>query len=188
MFEDRKSYSILKRQFFAEGRYSIVPIRYEDRIVIMQWRNEQLYHLRQSKPLTIEDQNNYFDTVVAKGFYEMNPKQLLFSYLEEDSCIGYGGLVHINWIDKNAEISFVMKTKLEIKEFEFQWTTYLRLIEQVAFDELKLHKIFTYAYDVRPRLYPVLEAQGYKKEAVLKEHLIFDGEYKDIVIHSKLSS
>ena len=40
----------------SDGQYKIVPIRYEDRFDIMKWRNEQMYHLRQSKPLTEEDQ------------------------------------------------------------------------------------------------------------------------------------
>ena len=31
--------------------FSIVPIRMEDRYDIMKWRNEQIYHLRQNKPL-----------------------------------------------------------------------------------------------------------------------------------------
>ena len=50
-----------------------------------------------------------------------------------DRCIGYGGLVHINWIDKNAEISFVLNTNLESNEFSFHWSNYLGLIEKVAF-------------------------------------------------------
>jgi len=31
----------------------------------MQWRNEQIYHLRQNKPLTKEEQGRYFNEVVA---------------------------------------------------------------------------------------------------------------------------
>ena len=72
-----------------------------------------MYHLRQDKPLTEEDQEAYFLNVVAKLFEQERPNQLLFSFLDGDKCIGYGGLVHINWIDKNAEISFIMNTSLE---------------------------------------------------------------------------
>jgi hypothetical protein len=35
-------------------------------------------------------------------------ESLLFSFLKNGECIGYGGLVHINWIDQNAEISFMI--------------------------------------------------------------------------------
>ena len=181
-------YKVLNKQVFSRGNYSIVPIRMEDQFLIMKWRNEQIFHLRQDKPLTEVNQANYFEKVVKKLFREEKPNQLLFSYLEGDKCVGYGGLVHINWIDKNAEISFILETALEKEYFQLHWCTYLGLIEQVAFEELSLHKIFTYAFDLRPQLYPALEVAGFTKEAVYKEHCFFQGEYKDVVIHSKIDS
>ncbi len=167
------------------GELSIVPIRYEDRLDIMKWRNEQVYHLRQEEVLTAKKQEHYYQTVVSKLFEQEQPEQILFSYLKNNECIGYGGLVHVNWIDKNAEISFIMNTALEATEFELHWTTYLGLIEQVAFNELNLHKIYTYAFDLRPHLYKAVEQAGFVKEAVLKGHCLFGGEFKDVVIHCK---
>tara|TARA_R110000868_G_scaffold118059_2_gene313287 strand:- start:17839 stop:18402 length:564 start_codon:yes stop_codon:yes gene_type:complete len=181
-------YKVLKNQNFVNGNYSIVPIRYEDRFDIMKWRNEQIYHLRQNKPLTVEDQDLYFQTVVSKLFNDDKPSQILFSFLKNNICIGYGGLVHINWIDRNAEISFVMNTNLEKEYFQFYWESYLALIEKVAFVELNFHKIFTYAFDLRSKLYVALENSNYLKEAVLKEHCLFEGVFIDVVIHSKINS
>lgn len=180
-----KSFSVLKKQIYSEGIYSIVPIRYEDRFAIMKWRNEQIFHLRQNKPLTIEAQERYFKNIVEPLFSEEKPSHILFSFLEGDICIGYGGLVHINWIYKNAEISFIMATELENNSFQKYWMTYLKLIEQLAFEELNLHKIYTYAFDLRPHLYFVLEQSGYRYEARLTEHCFFEGKYFDVVIHSK---
>lgn len=177
-------YICLQHQEQHIGDYSIVPLRYEDRFSIMKWRNEQIYHLRQARPLTEEDQQRYFDNVVAKLFDQQNPDQILFSYMERGVCIGYGGLVHINWIDRNGEISFIMDTKLEAEHFAEHWSNYLTMLKAVAFDDLGLHKIYTYAFDLRPHLYTMLEANGYKWEATLKEHCLFNGEYKDVVLHS----
>lgn len=181
------NYKILNQQVYKENIYSIVPIRYEDRLNIMNWRNEQMYHLRQNKILTIKDQDKYFDKVINELYKQKKPNQILFSFLENKQCIGYGGLVHINWIDLNAEISFVMKTDLEDSSFEFNWKLFLRLLEKVAFNELFLHKIYTYAFDIRPLLYKALEMSGFNKEAVLKDHCKFKGEFLDVVIHSKFN-
>ena len=181
------TYRCLNQNAFHKDEFSIVPIRYEDRFKIMEWRNEQLYHLRQSTLLTKDDQENYFTNVVAHLFDKEKPDQILFSYVKEEECIGYGGLVHINWIDRNAEISFIIKTELEEKEFGKHWGIYLELLEEVAFKELSFHKIFTYAFDLRPHLYTAIEAKGFVQEAVLKEHCLFEGAYKDVVIHSKIS-
>jgi RimJ/RimL family protein N-acetyltransferase len=157
----------------------------EDRFDIMKWRNEQMFHLRQTKILTKNDQDNYFKNTIKPLFEQEFPDQILFSYMYNEKCIGYGGLVHINWLNNNAEISFIMDTNLEKLEFEKHWTNYLNLLYKVAFDELKLHKIYTYAFDLRPHIYEVFEKNGLIKEAVLKEHYLFNNKYIDIVIHSK---
>ncbi len=177
-------YACLHRQECHLGAYSLVPLRYEDRFLIMRWRNQQIYHLRQQRPLTEEDQQRYFDTVVAGLYSAEKPDQILFSYLENGVCIGYGGLVHINWTDRHAEVSFIMDTSREADEFALHWTNYLTMLRGVAFGDLRLHKLFTYAFDLRPRLYPVLEACGFVREATLKDHCLFEGQYKDVVIHA----
>jgi hypothetical protein len=181
-------YKVLNKQLFSNGSYSIVPIRKEDSIDIMNWRNEQIYHLRQNKPLKVEDQEFYFDNVIEKLFDEYQPNQILFSYLEKGKCVGYGGLVHINWIDKNAEISFVMNTALEKDFFKFHWKSFLQLLEQVAFCELSFHKIYTYAFDIRPNLFEVLSKLNYLEEAILNEHVLINGNYANIRIHSKINN
>lgn len=178
-----KSYNCLNKQEFTKGGYKIVPIRLKDRFTIMEWRNEQIYHLRQNQPLTVEDQENYFLNVVSKIFDADQPNQILFSFLENDICIGYGGLVHINWVEKNAEISFIMDTKLEKENFEKIWIIYLDLIEQVAFLDLKFMKIYTYAFDLRTNLFKVLETSGFRLDTSMKN--IQRSEKGNVVIHSK---
>ena len=182
------TYKCLCKNEYINGVYKIVPLRYEDKLDIMRWRNEQMYHLRQDIALTEESQEIYFKDTVAFLFNQEKPNQLLFSYLKNDKCIGYGGLVHINWIDKNAEISFIMNTELEEKNFHFHWTTYLSMIENMAFEELNFHKLYVYAFDLRPHLYAALEDSKYFKDATLKDHCLFKDTFFDVVIHSKIKA
>lgn len=181
-------YKCLNIQEFKIGNRKIVPIRIQDRYDILKWRNDQIYHLRQSELLTKEKQDCYFNNIVSKLFEQEKPNQILFSYIENEVCIGYGGLVHINWIDKNAEISFIINTELEKDFFQEHWQSFIHLIEKVAFVNLKLHKLSTYAYDLRPKLYYILDSLGYKKEAVLKEHCLYENKFIDVIIHSKFYS
>lgn len=182
-----RTYKSLNRQVFRLGEYSLEPIRDQDKFDIMHWRNEQIYHLRQSAPLTRESQVFYFKNTINDLFKQENPEQLLFSFLQNDRCIGYGGLVHINWVDHHTEISFIMDTRLEADHFLENWSIYLGLIEQVAFKELRFHKLFVYAFDLRPHLYIALEENGYFLDARLRDHCLFNGEFKDVVIYSKLA-
>ena len=52
-----REYKCLSKQSYSINEYQIVPIRDEDKYDIMQWRNNQIYHLRQSQPLTKEIQD-----------------------------------------------------------------------------------------------------------------------------------
>jgi RimJ/RimL family protein N-acetyltransferase len=181
------NYRALQQQVYSNNIFSIVPIRFEDRMDILKWRNEQIFHLRQNKILTSKDQDEYFETVIRKQFDQLSPDQILFSFLEQNVCVGYGGLVHINWIDRNAEISFILNTIYEQDFFSYYLSVFLELIERVAFIDLNFHKIYSYAFDVRPHLYNILELAGYEKDAILKDHCFFNGQFKDVVIHFKLN-
>ena len=182
------SYKVLSKSKFSLNGFNIIPLRMRDRFLIMKWRNEQLYHLRQKKKLNEKDQENYFNEVVNGLFEKDYPIQILFSFVHSKKCVGYGGLVHIDWENKNAEISFVMDTSLEKIHFKNYWGVFLKLIEKVAFEEIKLNKIYIYSYNLRPQLYEVTDNNFYILEAKLKEHIFYDGNYVDVNIHSKLIS
>jgi RimJ/RimL family protein N-acetyltransferase len=179
-----RSYKVLSKQSFVEGDYSLIPLRNEDRYQIMDWRNEQIFHLRQSELLTKEKQDFYFTNVIDKLFDQDFPKQILFSFLKDNECIGYGGLVHINWKDMNAEVSLVLNAEFNNHFFIETWTKYLSLLKTIAFKDLNLYKIFTYAFDIRPKLYKALENSGFTEESRLKEHCNINGKFLDVVYHS----
>ena len=181
------NYKVLKNNSFKSGNYLLVPIRYEDRLSIMRWRNKQMYHLRQEKILNENDQEAYFQNIIHPSFKEEKPAQILFSFLQNEKCIGYGGLVHINWKTKEAEVSFIMATELEADYFEKNWVTFLHLLEKVAFMDMKFHKLVTYAFDLRPHLYKALESSKYIEEARLKDHYLFKNKFIDVVIHAKIN-
>jgi hypothetical protein len=171
------------KNFFSFNDFSLIPIRYEDRYQIMEWRNEQIYHLRQEKVLSKQNQDNYFKKIVFPLFNEKYPKQILFSFLKSKKLVGYGGLVHINRQLKRAEISFVINTSLEKKYFFEYWDTFLKLIEQIALNLLDIKNIFTYAFDLRPELYEVLNANNFV--FVRDEKYIKSGQIIDVKIHNK---
>ena len=178
-----RNYRCLTDQEFAKGEFKLVPIRDEDKYSIMQWRNEQISILRQKSPLTKENQEKYFKEVVEKLFEEEQPSQLLFSFLENGNLIGYGGLVHIDWENKNAEISFLTETSRIQNRLVSDWIAYLALLKQLA-SIAGFIKIYTYAYDVRPMLYEALRESSFKEEARLKKHVFIEGGFADVLIHS----
>jgi RimJ/RimL family protein N-acetyltransferase len=179
-------YKCLSVQHFKFGRHELIPIRNDDRYAIMHWRNDQIDVLRQKELLTKESQDLYFENVVKPLFDEKYPSQLLFSFLEDGELIGYGGLVHINWSSKNAEVSFITNTtrSRNVSLFVQDWINYLRILKSLVEANNLFTKVYTYAYDLRPPLYEALTHSFFCQEARLKEHVFIRSEYRDVLIHS----
>ncbi|WP_141995109.1 GNAT family N-acetyltransferase [Bacillus sp. B4EP4a] len=56
-------------------------------------------------------------------------------------------------------------------------------ILQFAFEEKKLHKVFARYFSSNPASGKVIGKIGMKKEGILKEHVIKDGKYEDLVYY-----
>lgn len=179
------NYYALNKNKYKLNKFSLIPIRYEHRNEILLWRNEQLYHLRQNKKLNVNEQEIYFNNEIRPLFKTKNPSQILFSFLCENNLVGYGGLVHINWLKKNAELSFLIKTKIENKYFRKYWDIYISLIEKVAFNECGLRSIYTYSFNLRPDLYKVLKEKKFIHTKTIKNAKRVNNKKIDALIHEK---
>jgi RimJ/RimL family protein N-acetyltransferase len=56
-------------------------------------------------------------------------------------------------------------------------------ILQFAFEEKKLHKVFARYFSSNPASGKVMEKIGMKQEGILKEHIIKDGKFEDLVYY-----
>ena len=158
-------------------------IRFEDRFKIMEWRNDQIYHLRQVEKLTATKQTNYFKNVINIQKEEDKPDQILFSLLKNKDVKAYGGLVHINWLEKTAEVSFVMETIEEKNNFNIYWDIFLKLLDKVIIDIKYIDTLNVYAFDLRPLLYKTLENNNF---TFLKNDIYYkNGNRLNVKIHQK---
>ena len=170
--------------------YELTSIKIEDAETIMRWRNEQISALRQSAPLTTSDQKNYFDNVVKPSLSKKKPELILLRFSFENTFIGYGGLVHIDWTNQHSEVSFLLDTERGKDTFQYgrDCSVFLNLLMRCAFDTLDLNKIYTYSYSHRSFHVNAVEASGFKRDGVLREDTKVDGEWVDAIIASCLKS
>jgi RimJ/RimL family protein N-acetyltransferase len=181
-----RKYKCLTSAECSLGSHQLISIRDQDKYAIREWRNEQVDILRQKDLLTIAQQESYFRNIVDKLFETDQPDQLLFSFLEDGELVGYGGLVHIDWVSKNGEISFITETSRNksIRQFNDDWSHYLHLLKVMVQSQLGFVKIYTYAYDIRPHLIEMLLDNNFREEARLKNHILVQGTLHDVLIHS----
>lgn len=169
----------------------ITPIRFADRIPIRKWRNEQTFHLRQQGLISEEHQDKYFKQVVFPLFQEEHPSQLLFSIYLNGSLVGYGGLVHFNWVDKYTELSFLTNTEIlenDHNEYKRIFSVFISTMKNVVFEHLKLNRIFTETYSLRTEHIKILESNGFLYEGTHRKKILINGKYYDSLFHSILKA
>ncbi len=182
------SFVCLTKKRFDFNEHSLVPIRYEDIFLIKDWRNKQVSILRQQELLTDSQQEAYYQRCILPQFFSSTPNFILFSYLHESRCIGYGGLVHIDWLSKRAEVSFLLDPGFtsDDKVYTQKFSIFLSLIKEVSFNVLSFNKIFTETYDIRSVHIQVLEKSSFRIEGRLRQHVFIEQKYVDSLMHGYL--
>ena len=169
----------------------ITPIKFEDRIPLRKWRNEQIFHLRQQGLISEEHQDKYFKQVVFPLFHQEHPSQLLFSIYLNGLLVGYGGLVHTNWIDRYTELSFLTKTEIlenDHNEYNRIFSIFISTMKNIVFEHLKFNRIFTETYSLRTEHIKILESNGFLYEGSQRKKILINGEYYDSLFHSILEA
>jgi hypothetical protein len=177
---------ILGTQAQGSSQYSLRPITWHDREPIRAWRNAQLEVLRQIEPLSSAQQDQYFTEIVEPQFAQEFPAQFMLGFLCEGELVGYGALVHIHWEDRRSEVSFLTDpSRLDPLTFASDWTAYLNLLKPLA-QGTGLHKLTTETYFLRSDLIPILEANGFVQEGVLRDNHFVNGKFTDSYVHGYL--
>lgn len=181
-----KNYKILKNKVFKKDNFKLCAISLEDIEKIRIWRNQQLDNLRQQRKILKKEQIKYYKENIFEEFSKKNPKNIIFSLKQNSILIGYGGLVHISWINFRAEVSFVLNTQIENdkkKKFIY-FQIFLDLIRELAFNHINLKKITTETYSFRNKEIHFLEKYGFKREGILKNNIYVKENFFDSYLHA----
>lgn len=186
----RKHYLCLGQNQYTLGNYAISTIQPEDIEVIRNWRNSQMTVLRQSSPIEYNQQIEYYSTVIWPSMSKDKPDNILFTFFLNNKRIGYGGLVHLSWQDKRAELSFLLDSDLtgNDKEYGNHFTSFIQLMLTVAFEQLNFHRLFTETYATRVNHISFLESCGFVLEGRMRDHIILNNTYVDSLIHSVINN
>lgn len=172
------------------GDLTIRAVAPRDIEAIRQWRNAQMAVLRQAYEISPGAQIVYFDTYVWPQKLSAHPRQILFAIERDERLIGYGGLIYIDWEAARAEVSFLLDDTLEAQpalRTEI-FAGFLKLIQGVAFGDLRLNRLFTETYAIRAGHIETLESAGFSLEGTLREHVTIDGRRVDSLIHGLIAS
>lgn len=178
-------YLCMPRAKLELGRLSVEAVDERHIESIRKWRNEQMAILRQSSKISPEQQRAYYSEQIWPAQKAEQPRNILLAYNEDDILIGYGGLVHIAWEHRRAEVSFLLKTDYvgDTVRYAHYFSIFLELVKTLAFDDLGLNRLFTETYAIRDHHVAALERAGFVREGRLKDHVIIDHQPVDSLIH-----
>lgn len=115
-----------------------------------------------------------------------NRNNLVFAIIEQRSQthIGNISLQEINYIDRSAELAFL------IGEKEYWGKGYAAEAAEVlidhAFNRLNLHRLYCGTADNNIRMQKLAEKLGFMKEGIRRQALFENGVYHDIIEYGKL--
>ena len=183
-------YACMPRSILGDGTLTIRPVERSHIEEIRRWRNAQMDVLRQSSEITPAQQERYYETHVWPQKSVLEPPNILLSYQDNGVAIGYGGLVHISWENRRAEVSFLLDPEIAQRQDDYAryFLAFLKLVRELALKDLQFERIFTETYATRVHHIGVLELAGFRREGVMKHHVMIDGEFVDSIIHGYLSS
>lgn len=184
------SYACLPRPLITLGDYAVRSVQPQDIEDIRLWRNAQMDVLRQQAPLTPEDQRDYYAQHVWPVMSQAEPANILVTLLHNGQRIGYGGLVHLAWPHRRAEVSFLVSPDLASDPLPYSqaFDAFFRLMKILAFDDLQLHRLTGETYAFRTAHIALLEAAGFALEGRLRGHVRLNGEYIDSLLHACMAT
>ena len=107
------------------------------------------------------------------------------------------GAIHliIETMDTREKVGFLMIAGLDNESKEIEWTRIildvkgkgyghetLQMLKSWAFDDLKFHRAWLDCKDYNARALHVYESEGLQREALLRETILTDGVYENLII------
>jgi RimJ/RimL family protein N-acetyltransferase len=165
---------------------SLRSIEEEDLKQLRDWRNNAEFrrHFREHRELNMRQQQVWFEEKVVK-----DDSTLMFSIRrnEDDELMGCCGLVYINWVHRNADLSLYIGWEDVYIDTQGYADESVNLLLGYGFRVLGLHKIWTELYEFDEKKKKLFDRFGFKQDGVLRQNYWSDGKWWDSVIVSILA-
>ena len=164
-------------------RIYLRPITLDDGTNIVKWRNTPSVraHCLNQKPITLESNEAFFHQYIETGRY----LQFIVERIDEDFGVASYPIatVYLKDIDRtNKRCELCIFTSDDQEWNTESQTIAVKMLLEKAFNDLGMHKVYSYAFYKFIDEASLLKNAGFSIEAVFKEEAInSNGDYEDIV-------
>jgi RimJ/RimL family protein N-acetyltransferase len=153
---------------------------------LLDWRNNPDFRrfFREYRELSLANQNQWYDSLVLN-----DPQTMMFAIedLQSSQLIGASGFVHINWINRNADLSIYIGLDDSYIDDRFAPDA-AQVMIKYGFDELGLHRIWAEIYDFDLKKKSLFENLGFRLDGRHRETYWSNGRWHDSLFYSLLLS
>jgi RimJ/RimL family protein N-acetyltransferase len=158
------------------------PVERDDAARFVEWFNDRdiTRYLLKWRPINFEQECE----LIAKG--QGDPAHLILAAatIASDELVGVSGLHQIDPVNRNATFGITIGAKSE-------WgkgygTEVTRLMVDLAFDTLNLHRVALEVFAEHASAQRVYEKLGFRREGVLRQRIWRDGKWHDLTLMSVL--
>tara|TARA_A100001037_G_scaffold239144_1_gene218666 strand:+ start:1782 stop:2294 length:513 start_codon:yes stop_codon:yes gene_type:complete len=163
-------------------KFELKNIKKQDLKTIIRWRNDSriIKFNTQFFLLNMEYQKKWFKEISAK---KSKNKMFIFKYGNE--IVGIGGLIHVDYENKNADIAIILgESKIRGKGFG---TKALEMLVEYGFKKMKLHRIGADIFEYNKISLRLFEKLKFKKELEMKDYLWRDGRWWKVYTYSRIN-
>lgn len=166
----------MKKYSDNEAGIFLRPMTGQDTMLIVEWRNNDAVRRNfiYQKPFTREGHEEWVRTMVETG----KAVQMMICTLEEEKPLGSVYIRDIDATHRKGEYGIF------IGEYRGRGigTKAAELMIRFSFEELLLHRIFLRVFAENKRAIRSYEKAGFEREGLLREDVLIDGVYRDIVL------
>lgn len=151
------------------------PLSEDDAALVVAWRSQLDVHsqLFAAEPPTLEAHRAWF------GRYAEARDREEYVIIDGDRPVGTIGLSHIDRANRRAEYGVLIGDPLARGRGVARAASVLVLDR--AFGPLALNRVFLHVFSDNPAAIALYARLGFKREGVLRQHVVKDGAARDVV-------
>lgn len=151
----------------------------DDAADIFRWRTSRSgRYMRKVEGYSIDSQKAW---IASRGVNEIN---YVIHSLADGKKVGTIGIYDINWVDKVANVGRLLLDEEYLTKSTPYGLESLKIMYSYLFETMGFHKMTGDILGLNTDMFKLQTFLGMKQEGYLKEHVMIEGEYRDLYIMS----